>query len=950
MSQTPLCQITTPPAGGCGCGAVPAPAEAPLIIYNAPGLAAISYRIGTFTSFRQAMIDRAAAPDLLAGTPNPFSGWRPGIDGDYHTFFLELWAYLADILTFYQERIANEAYLGTATQRDSALRLVELIAYRPSPGAAASGIASFTLGPGKTVTVPSGFRIGSRAQPGKTAAVFETSAALTARSEHNAIAMSAVAPVNQFAQLTNIQLIYGGIGSIALIDAAKDLYGSAASTYLSTLSFLNFAPAVQQDAAVHSFSLAAKAVKSEFSLSIGSIGLGDLTYQRWPFYSVTTRTIVLSGTNHRLATGDYVLTVENGSTGTLFQISSVSTDTTSGTTTITWQEASSKTYDSSSKPVQLFVMRAQASPFGSDAPPYNTLAPALTTPSSPPWPGGPPFPNNWDTPGQPGYYMPAGSQINLDAVYDAARGTSQNPGWVALLQGGTDATSAKTFQFSDARSASVSGYSLNKKVTRLTLSSGSVPASTYPVRDTLVLTGSELLPLQNDLPLPDLLQGDSLILAGLYPNLKDRQAVTVTGDLYDATGETNTPSAEYHLIKGQPVQDTANNLTTVTIDKPLESQYSRASTTLLANLAPVTQGETVKDEILGGGNGSPNQAFALKKQPLTYLPSTDPQSGSPVESTITVQVNGVAWQEVPSLIDSDSGARAYTLSEDNSGQTTVTFGDGAHGVAPPTGVGNIHARYRVGLGTSGNVASGGVKQLLDSVAGVQQVINPQPTSGGTDPESIDRIAVNAPSSVRAFNRAVSTSDYAALALTFPGIAKASASWVATGNAQPYVQLTVATADETDITTTPLAAQLRDFLDQRRDINVPLRIASFVPVYVNFAVTIDIEDQYPRQATLAAVEAALNPGINPDGSAGYFAFDHLQFGESPHLSALYALVQSVPGVKDALISQFNMVGASDAVINDILIGRTQIAVITNDPAQPAQGLLAITLGSGGFADA
>ena len=65
---------------------------------------------------------------------NPFSAWHEGIDSDYQTMFVELWAYLADVLTFYQERIANEAFLGTATQRDSLLRLVSLIDYRPSPG------------------------------------------------------------------------------------------------------------------------------------------------------------------------------------------------------------------------------------------------------------------------------------------------------------------------------------------------------------------------------------------------------------------------------------------------------------------------------------------------------------------------------------------------------------------------------------------------------------------------------------------------------------------------------------------------------------------------------------------------------------------------------------------------------------------------------------------------
>ncbi|HVN06241.1 MAG TPA: putative baseplate assembly protein [Bryobacteraceae bacterium] len=982
MSQTPLCQLPPTPAAVCGCNAAPAPPAVPAIPNNAPGLATIAYRIGTFTSFRQAMLDEVPDPALLGTAPNPFLNWRPGADGDYHTLFIEFWAYLADILTFYQERIANEAYLGTASQRDSALRLVELIAYRPGPGAAASGVASFAVAPGKVITIPAGFRIGSKPAPGQTPAVFETSAAITARAEHNAIAMSAVAPVNQFAQLTNIQYIYAGIGSIGLLEAANDIFGaSLASTYESTLSVLGLG-SIQTESAVFESSasapLAEEAVATPRMLmrsaaplagarapasstasfstgfSFGSVGfLGDLTFQRWPFYGVTTRTVVLAGTNHRLNVGDYVLTLENGKTGTLFQLSSVATDKTASTTTVTWSEPAGKTYDTSSSPVALFALRVKASPFGSDAPPWNSLAPSLTgtapATSPPSWPSPPPFQTNWDDATKSLYYMPAGSTIDLDGVYDAARGTTQNPGWVVLLAGGADPSTAQTFQFIEARTGSVTGFTLTKKVTRLTLTGSSVPGSEFPIRDTMVLTGSEQLPLQNDLPLPDLLRGDTLILAGLYPNLQQGLPVMVQGNLYNANGEPADLTAEYHTIKSQPVQDTTNSLTTVVLDKPLTDQYSRSSTSLLANLAAFTQGETVKDEVLGNGNGAANQSFALKKNPLTYLPSTDPASESPVQSTLTIQVNGVAWNEADNLLEADSQAQEYTLTEDSSGVTTVVFGDGVHGAPPPTGVSNVHARYRVGLGTSGNVASGGIKQLLDSIPGIQQVTNPQSSAGGADAESTDRIAVNAPASVRVFNRAVSTEDYAALALLFPGIAKASASWIASGGVQPYLQLTVATAGQTPITATPLCGQLRDFLDQRRDINIPLRIASFTPVYVTVALTVDILDQYPRQATLNAVQAALNPGDNPDGSAGFFAFDRLGFGESLHLSELYAVVQAVPGVSDTNVTQFSVTGAAAPIAPDILIGPTQIAIITNDPTQPQNGLLTITPGTGGFAD-
>src|SRR5947209_11744946 len=129
--------------------------------------------------------------DVVTVTPlNPFAGWHPGINNDYQTMFIEVWAYLADILTFYQERIANEAFIGTATQRESLLQLARLIDYHPSPGAAASGLVAFTVAANQSLTVPSGFRLGSPSQSGKPPLVFETSSAAFVSADNNQISLA----------------------------------------------------------------------------------------------------------------------------------------------------------------------------------------------------------------------------------------------------------------------------------------------------------------------------------------------------------------------------------------------------------------------------------------------------------------------------------------------------------------------------------------------------------------------------------------------------------------------------------------------------------------------------------------------------------------------------------------------------------------------------------------
>src|SRR5215831_19291676 len=57
--------MTINSTNGC-CSQIIAPPAAPLVVSNTPGLTAIRYRIGTFTSFRQAMLDSIALPDLMA--------------------------------------------------------------------------------------------------------------------------------------------------------------------------------------------------------------------------------------------------------------------------------------------------------------------------------------------------------------------------------------------------------------------------------------------------------------------------------------------------------------------------------------------------------------------------------------------------------------------------------------------------------------------------------------------------------------------------------------------------------------------------------------------------------------------------------------------------------------------------------------------------------------------
>src|SRR5205823_7044612 len=115
-------------------------------IENKPGLPALSYRFATHGVFLERLLDTihrlkdgsaVGAASLAALTTR--SATDPAIA------MLDAWAVVADVLTFYQERIANEGYLRTATERRSVLELARLVGYAPRPGVASSVYLAYTL-------------------------------------------------------------------------------------------------------------------------------------------------------------------------------------------------------------------------------------------------------------------------------------------------------------------------------------------------------------------------------------------------------------------------------------------------------------------------------------------------------------------------------------------------------------------------------------------------------------------------------------------------------------------------------------------------------------------------------------------------------------------------------------------------------------------------------------
>ena len=143
---------------------------------NPPFLPRIHYRSDDYSTLRHKM---------LRHLEEAFPEWNATLAEkqgrlDFGVAFVELFAYLVEILSFYQDRRANEAFLRTAVLRGSIIDLCQLIDYHLAPGSSASTLQVFLLKEAEQGTVPSRFPVKTEPRDGRPALIFETARAIEA--------------------------------------------------------------------------------------------------------------------------------------------------------------------------------------------------------------------------------------------------------------------------------------------------------------------------------------------------------------------------------------------------------------------------------------------------------------------------------------------------------------------------------------------------------------------------------------------------------------------------------------------------------------------------------------------------------------------------------------------------------------------------------------------------
>jgi hypothetical protein len=430
-------------------------------------------------------------------------------------------------------------------------------------------------------------------------------------------------------------------------------------------------------------------------------------------------------------------------------------------------------------------------------------------------------------------------------------------------------------------------------VTRLQLTlppgHGLAPFYGLNLRSTEVFFGSEPLTLfepamQADEPVPatrmdGTQQVQDITLDQQVPALETGRRLVVRGTPSDAP----TTVSEVVFVAGTRLDQDGRSI--ITLCQPgLQHRYAPATVTIHANVALATHGETIADEVLGSGDGTQqHQRFTLKHTPLTYVPAPT-ESGA--RSTLSVRVNGVLWDEVPSLHDQDAQSRSYIVRQDAQGRSSLTFGDGQRGARLPSGRENVVATYRSGLGPDGEVNANSLALLQTRPLGVREVTNPLPATGAAASEPLDQARQHAPLTVMTLGRIVALADFAYFTQTFAGIGMAQATLLRTP-AGSLVHLTIADSQgDPVLADSALYLSLVQAIEQRRNRLQPMQIDSYVALEFDVAATVYMQPRYTPEAVEQAVRSALQAAM---------AFGKRAFGQAVSSAEVITLIQGVPGV-------------------------------------------------------
>lgn len=743
---------------------------------------------------------------------------------------LDTWAVVTDVVSFYTERIAQEGFLRTATERDSVRQQARSLGHELEPGISAQVELAFDVerapGSPEVVTVPEGTPVQTVPAPDQLPQTFETRAGLEAR---------------------------GGWNSVAAHDRIPQPFGFGVDTvWLDTTT-----PGVRVDDRVLVVG------RERTDVSPGQAHRDD--HEKWDFRRVTAVDVAPAH-----APGWTRLRLDRP---------------------LGYRRSR---YLVAEKDVRVHRLGQRLNLFGWNAPDPALLDSTKVT--------------SWED----FELRPRSRTLEVDG--DVA--TILPGSWVVLEQPGH----TEAFQVMSVTPDGATKYALSGKLTRITLDIAE-HLDDFDRNHALVHAVSHELPAAW-MPRPDLIGqpaaggGHALELMPTDPALPKGRDVIVTGmtDSGEAVAEATRLTDHASIVEG---------VMRVTLEPPLQHAYHAGTVRVRANVALATHGETV-EQVLGSGDGRRIFAsFELRRTPLTFVRSTTNPTGA--VPALEVRVEDVEWARVESLFDAGPRDRVYIVRQAESGRTAVTFGDGVHGSRLPTGVENVRATYRVGIGEDGAAETDQVRLPVRKPRGIAAVTNLGPSHDWAPPETLDEARLTAPQRVRTLDRAVSVTDYEDFARGYSGIGRARADLVWNGRIDTVVVSVLASNGA--VPSASLVIDLRTTLDASRETRAPRVVLPAEVVEVGANLRIQVDSHHEVALVQPAVESALLD-----------AFGSMELASPLAAAAVLVVAASVPGVVSVTMPHLTGGAAKDLLVAEP--GRWgQPAGASSAPARllPAQAL-------------
>ena len=845
------------------------PFEFPKKIDNRAGLSHIDYRIGTYANFLEAMFRELNKNELL-------ENWTHREPDDPGIALLEGVAVLGDILTFYQELYANEAYLRTAQWRESIADLVRLLGYQLSPGVGGKATFAFQVKGDKPIVVPPGFPLKSQLDGIEQSVDFETtteSVAYPALSQFNLYRPYSLPDLENETNSFSIETSILKENKIELNKKDRLLLARDPENPLASHQIVVI-----------------KEIKERFDrteIQIEGSLQGNFTSKDISAYKLG-RSFRHFGHN-----------------------SPPSFVTVQGANTITKIVPFSRKIGSPVQGVSAISAVPQSKQKGLSASVAKTEFSAKETLS------GAQF--------EPviGVYI----STSYDADVPVLAVTS-----MPLDTEVDDLSVGSTLLIQLQLSSNIDGVGSEhffertiKKVYQNSLTWGAVTAGT-----TLVELNSEIgsgNSINTDIRTIEFLEviGAKFLLQSAY---KEVSTTSLTKLLYFGNSQTYKQLDKRSLAFVKA--DGTNQILSVSIDKneidadnsvklrlvylpDLSQDFSIKDFALLAepkvtvygNLVEANQGKTEKEAVLGNGDSRQKfQTFKLPKSPLTYhnLPGETP----PEVPELQIYVNDRLWKRVPALFNHKPDEEIYIVREDSNGDSWVQFGDGKTGKQLPSGLKNVIAKYRTGIGAYGPLKPDTKVQASGRLDKLDKIHLPGIVTGGAKPESGENAREAAPGKIQSLDRLVSLQDFESETLAIPGVSKALAAWELVDNL-PNVVITVLMETGREREFSEVAKILSHYNRCRGSQRFPIDVREGERQYVYIAANVAFNPTFRQEVVSKAIHSAL--GITGEKD-GLFSIKNRRFGQKEYANSIAGTIHNVEGVLWVEVTGFISLGPAD----------------------------------------